>query len=124
MDAVILGKSYPMAYTVLAQDMIAKRYGSLEAVEQTVSAGGAAAQVENIVIMAHAMMVAAVQRERVMAKIIGIECDLPDPPTVEEMEAVLLASDLSELAKAVTETIKEGAAVTVEVQEKKEKAAR
>ena len=44
MDAVILGKSYPMAYTVLAQDMIAKQYGSLEAVEQTVSAGGAAAQ--------------------------------------------------------------------------------
>lgn len=124
MDAVILGKSYPMAYTVLAQDMIAKQYGSLEAVEQTLSAGGAAAQVKNVVIMAHAMMLAAVQRERVMARISGIECDLPDPPTVEEMEAVLLASDLSELVKAVTETIKEGTAVTVEVQEKKEKAAR
>lgn len=121
MVAEIMGRKYPMAYTVYVQNQIAERFGGLEKMQDAFELGGAASAADNTVFMAAAMMLGYVQRERVRAKLLGDDCELDDPPSYEDLRAVLSNGEVIALSKAVANTLAEGTNATVEVKPEKGK---
>ena len=60
------------------------------------------------------MMLAAAHRKKVFAKIEGTEYDGPEPMSEEELNAVLMPADLSNILKIMTDVMGEAFKVDVE----------
>ncbi|HIX16957.1 MAG TPA: hypothetical protein H9860_01450 [Candidatus Gemmiger faecavium] len=116
MELEILGKKFPMKYTVSAQSEIAKRFGGLEKMAAAMESNGAAKTLEDIVFMAAAMIRGAARYERVKCKAVGEEPEEQMTLTSEELCDAVELKDLKRIREAVMATMKEGQQVTVEVE--------
>lgn len=121
MDAVILGKKYPMAYTVAAQSVIAKRFGGIEKIEQAFRADDIAGFMDNMTFCASAMIKGHADRETVRAITKGDKAQEFPVLTPEQIAAAILPGEVKPLASAVMAALKEGNKVEVEVSPKKGK---
>lgn len=124
MNAVILEREYPMAYTVAAQSEIAARFGGIEHIQDAFDDTDSAKTMENMAFCAACLMRGYAQRETVRRKTMGQEA--PELPvlTQEEIAAAILVNEVKNLTQAIMQTIREGNAVTVEVEPKKGKNAK
>lgn len=124
MDAVILGRPYPMAYTVAAQSKLADRFGGIENIQTAFEAKGVDELMDNMAFMAAVLIQAAAERERVRCKIMG--ADAPDMQILaaDEIKAAVQPYELKDVVACIMKTIQEGNAITVEVvpDQKKRKA--
>ena len=107
----ILGKEYPIEYTVEAQSMIAERSGGLENVAKTLT--------NHAAFFLYAMMVGAYNRQRVLAKYSGDEYEGPEPLQEGDISAILFPKDMRTIIQTMTEVIKEASITDVEVAEEK-----
>ena len=117
----VLGHEYLMAYTVAAQAEIAKRFGGIEKIEAAFSTDDIAAMMENITFCAAVMCKAHEDRERVRSKAMGNEYIGAEPLGAEDIAAAIEPKDAIEISKAIVQAMKEGNAITVEVEPAKGK---
>ena len=117
----IFGHEYPMAYTVAAQSEIAKRFGGIEKIELAFSADDVAAMMDNMAFCAAVMCKAYEDRERVRSKSMGNEYAGRETPSASDITASLDPKDMMDVSKSIMLAMKEGNAITVEVEPAKGK---
>ena len=105
-EVTILGKNYPIEYTVEAQSKFAEKCGGLKRVLTVVSNYPSFAL--------STMMLAAAHRKKVFAKIEGTEYNGPDPISEEELDAILMPADLLNILKTMTDVMGEAFEADVE----------
>lgn len=120
----ILEKEYPLAYTIMAQEAIAKRHGGLEKWGETMESIEVDDMMGEMAFMAAEMTKGAYEREKVRCKIYGEEYTGPGYLTEEEIKAATQNGEMKEIAIAVMKAMKEGNEATVEVKEEKGKNAK
>lgn len=124
MNLSVCGIEYPVAYTVEAQNTIAKRFDGIENIEKAFDNSDIAKMVDNVAFIASALMSGAEHRERVRCAMFSIECDAKTAPTYEMLCAVMSPSDIKTAMEVIMAAIKAGNRVTVEVQPEKSKNAK
>lgn len=124
MNLSVCGIEYPVAYTVEAQNAIARRFDGIENIEKAFDNSDIAKMVDNVAFIASALMSGAEHRERVRCTMFSIKCDVKTAPTYEMLCAVMSPSDIKTAMEVIMAAIKEGNRVTVEVQPEKSKNAK
>ena len=117
MDIEILGKSYPMAYTIDAQNKINEKAGGIDKIELLFDGNDPVESMQNILFMAAQMIKGAADRERLKNKLIGNEVESSVVPTYEDLSAVIEVKEIKQISQAVMKTIQEGSRITVEVED-------
>ena len=105
-EVTILGKNYPIEYTVEAESKFAEKGGGLKQVLTVISNYPSFAL--------STMMLAAAHRKKVFAKIESTEYDGPEPMSEEELNAILMPADLSNILKIMTDVMGEAFKADVE----------
>lgn len=105
-EVTILGKNYPIEYTVEAQSKFAEKGGGLKRVSTVITNYPSFAL--------STMMVAAANRKKVFAKMEGTEYDGPEPMSEDELNAILMPADLPEILKTMTGVMSEAFKTDVE----------
>lgn len=109
----LLGKEFPLEYTVQVMEEVTKRFGgTIEAVEGMSSGEN---QLENTIFLLAAMMKGAERRERVRCALWHEEFKGSEAPDYETLMAVMNPEDLRNMASALVEAINESQKVTTEV---------
>lgn len=120
MEIEIMGKTFPLRYTVRAQEIIEDECGAdvTEALNQ-----GGVQSVKAAAVMVSAMMRAAEERERVRCALYGLEYHGEEALTSQQVAAAMDLSDIKRYMDAVTATINEGQKTTTEVETPKKRKA-
>ena len=105
-EVTILGKNYPIEYTVEAQSKFAEKGRGLKRVSTVITNYPSFAL--------STMMVAAANRKKVFAKMEGTEYDGPEPMSEDELNAVLMPPDLPEILRTMTGVMSEAFKTDVE----------
>lgn len=105
-EVTILGKNYPIEYTVEAQSKFAEKGGGLKRVSTVITNYPSFAL--------STMMVAAAHRKKVFAKMEGTEYDGPEPMSEDELNAILMPTDLLEILRDMTGVMSEAFKTDVE----------
>ena len=121
MNAEILGKKYPMAYTVAAQSVIAKRFGGIEKIEQAFRADDIAGFMDNMAFCASAMIKGYADRETVRAITKGDKAQEFPILTPSRLQQQFSRAKSNPLQTPLWQLLKEGNKVEVEVSPKKGK---
>lgn len=109
----ILGKEFPIEYTVQVMEQITKRYGgTAEAVERMESGED---QLHDTIFMLAEMMKGAEKRERVRCALWGEEFKGTPALTYEQLLEVMNPEDLQNMADALVEAINASSKQTTQV---------
>ena len=102
----ILGKEYPIEYTVEAQSKFAEKGGGLKKIAETLSMYPSFAL--------SVMMEAAYHRKKVLAKMDGVECDIAEPLSESDIDAVLMPHEMVGITKTMMDVMSEAYKADVE----------
>lgn len=123
MNFEILGKSYPLGYTIWAQRELSAKFGSLKGVaEAFTSAEDNAQLLDRAGYIGATLMMAEYMRQKAEAEILGTEFNGEVPPTYEQLISVMDFKDAGRLTSCVYATMTEGNEVTTEVKEDRKNA--
>lgn len=115
----LFGTAYPLEYTVLAQGMIAERFGSIETLDTAIEGGGVADAMDNVTFLLAALMRGGEQRERARCRITGEEYTGKAAPTYDDLRACLTLADTGDLMRKCMDVMTAAAKTTVEVEPEK-----
>lgn len=121
MNVQILGKSYPLAYTIDAQCQIDEKVSGIENIEVLFDESDPVTLLKNVVFLVSILMKAAADRERLKNKLMGNDAETVVVPTYEELLQVVEVKEIKTLMEAAMKTIQEGSQVTTEVEESEKK---
>lgn len=123
MTVNIFGREYPIKYTIAAENAIAERAGGLENLNAAMEREGAAGRMDIMASMLAALIAGGVARAKLDARLAGDEYTGPEAVPIEDIHALTVA-ELTDLSGAIMAAIKEGSAVTVELQPQKKRTPR
>lgn len=116
MTITILGKKFPVEYTIKAQKEIAEKYGdTLFSGNSDDSFKGASKTLEEIAGVLAILMKAAEERERVRCAMYGEEFSGPDALTVEQVLVAVSPAEIPTYQDAIMACLKGGNKTTVEI---------
>lgn len=121
MQIEILGKQYPLAYTVEAQGIIDKKIGGLKNFEKLFNGENTQDILENTLFLLHTLMQSAQNRERVKNKMLGIDATFQEIPSIQDLSCVFEVKDVKDLIQQIAMTIQLGSKITIELDEEKGK---
>ena len=108
----LLGKEFPLEYTVQVMDAVTKKFGgTVEAVE---GMSDGEHQLENTIFLLAAMMKGAERREKVRCALWHEEYKGPEAPDYDTLMQIMNPEDLRNMAAALVEAINESNRVTTE----------
>lgn len=120
MNITILGKEFPIEYTIQAQQKMAEKFGDSFFNEiNTDSFVSAAKSMTDISCMISILMDGAEKRERVRCMMYGEEFQGPKALTAEQIAAAVHPGDFMEYQDAILECMKSAQKTTVEIQKEK-----
>ena len=123
MDFEILGKSYPMGYTIWAQRELSAKFGSLKGVAEAFASAEDDAQLfDRAGFIGATMMMAEYMRRKSESELLGVEFDGVMPPTYEQLISVMNFEDAGRLTSCIYKTMTDGNEVTTEVKEDRKNA--
>lgn len=123
MNFEIIGKSYPLGYTIWAQRELCAKFGSLKGVaEAFTSAEDNAQLLDRAGYIGATMMMAEYLRQKTEAELLGTEFNGEIPPTYEQLISVMDFNDAGRLTSCVYQTMTDGNEVTTEVKEDRKNA--
>lgn len=123
MTVSIFGVEYPLKYTIAAENAIAERAGGLENLNAAMEREGAAGRMDIMASMLTALIAGGVARAKLDTRLAGDEYTGPEAVPIEDIQALTVA-ELTDLSGAIMAAIKEGSAVTVELQPQKKRTPR
>lgn len=124
MNIVILGKEFPIEYTIQAQQELAEKFGdsffSSEGPEVSAeSFESAAKSMCDIACMISILMKAGESRERVRCLMYGEDFEGPKALTPEQVSAAMHPKDFVDYQSTILECMKSAQKTTVEIKEEK-----
>lgn len=123
MTVSIFGREYPIKYTIAAENTIAERAGGLENLNSAMEKEGAAGRMDILAAMLAALISGGVARAKLDAQLAGDEYTGPETVPLDDIRALTVA-ELTDLTGDIMAAIKEGSAVTVELQPQKKRTPR
>lgn len=111
----LLGKEFPLEYTVQVMEDVTKRFGGTAEAVEGMSSGDN--QLENTIFLLASMMKGAERRERVRCALWGEEFKGPEAPDYQTLMEVMNPADLRNMANALVEAINESQKVTTDIVE-------
>lgn len=118
-SVTLFGQAYPLEYTIMAQSIIAQRFGSIEKLDTEIEGGGVADMMDNVTFIMAALLKGGEQRERARCKLTGEEYAGKPAPAYEDLLAVLTPLDAKGMMAKCMEVMTEAAKTTVEVEPEK-----
>lgn len=122
MNITILGKEFPIEYTIQAQQEMAEKFGDSFfefSEENSGSFVSAAKSMMDVSCIISILMSGAEKRERVRCMMYGEEFTGPKALTAEEVAAAVHPGNFLEYRVAIVECIKSAQKTTVEIQKEK-----
>ncbi|MBQ2649813.1 MAG: hypothetical protein IJF82_20870 [Achromobacter sp.] len=112
----LLGKDFPLEYTVQVMDEVTKKYGgTAEAASAVLNDTDPADQLHNIVFMLSAMMKGAERRERVRCALWGEEYKGTPALDYETLLEIMNIEDLHNMADVIVEVVAGASKPTVDL---------
>lgn len=114
-SAKIFDKEYPMAYTVMAQSEIAKKFGGINMIGQALSAEDTAIMMENVAFISACLIRGYEDREAVRSHLNGNEFAEGYLPSQHDIMCAMEPKEALAMTKEIMAAIEEGNKVSVEV---------
>lgn len=121
MTIEIVGRSYPAEYTVLTEELLEKRYGSVEKVNEALQEADVHGRSVEISEILAALISGGVQREKEMCKILGNEYSGPEAIDANAIGVLMRPGQLYELMPQIRDSIKEGYSAKIKLEPEKGK---
>lgn len=113
----IMGKDFPLEYTVEVMENITKKYGSSTKATETLNSEDGATKLSDTIWMLSEMMRGAEHRERVRCSLFGEEFTGTPALTYEQLRQVMNTQDLQNMANAIEQSFIEAGVRTTEIVE-------
>lgn len=118
MTVEILGKEYPVAYTIFAENKICEKLGTIENLGEMMDKGAAEA-IDSVAYILACLVSGGVQRQKVMCNMAGEEYSGPEAVSYETIIAAMEPSDIFDKQKIIFEAIKKGSETKVKLKSEK-----
>ena len=109
----LLGKEFPLEYTVQVMEEMTKRFGGTAEAVESMSSGDK--QLENTIFLLSAMMKGAERRERVRCALWHEEFKGAEAPDYETLMQIMNPEDLRNMANCLIQAINEANMTTTEL---------
>ena len=111
----ILGKEFPLEYTVEAMKAVSDKYGDTQEAVETFETGSRDNQLEATIFMLSAMMKGAERRERLRCLLWGEEYKGTPALDFDTLLQIMNPQDLRNMSEVIFETIRGSSKTTVDV---------
>lgn len=111
----ILGKEFPLEYTVEAMKAVSDKYGGTQEAVETFETGSRDDQLEATIFMLSAMMKGAERRERLRCLLWGEEYKGTPALDFDTLLQIMNPQDLRNMSEVIFETIRGSSKTTVDV---------
>lgn len=111
----ILGKEFPLEYTVEAMKAVSDKYGGTQEAVETFETASRDDQLEATIFMLSAMMKGAERRERLRCSLWGEEYKGTPALDFETLLQIMNPQDLRNMSEVIFETIRGSSKTTVDV---------